>query len=271
MFEAEEALVVDVLQLPVPGTERTALVIEGVIGTGKVEAVAADLALRHMAEHGLHLLVAGFVTQAGRPQVATLHSQAIDLVGADTGALVAGRQQANIAEDQYRQVRLQLSNLQLGPGVTHFQRTGQAAVVIGGTPVTLHRQQAGIDPVRAAVELEAQQADDIHAKPDGALGIPGLDVEDEALRPLLGLRLRVSPDDVGEVAAEVVIAGLQGGAGVFDEATLGSQCASGKTRGERQGQHGTGCWETLFHRCSLIVLDRQVEGRHPLRTCGGGR
>ncbi|MNP74571.1 hypothetical protein D3C76_1714700 [compost metagenome] len=91
MLEPQEALVVDVFQLPVPGADRAAFIVEGVIGPGKVETVTADLALRHMAEHGLHLFVTGFVAQAGRNQMAGLQCQAIDLIGADTCPLIAGR------------------------------------------------------------------------------------------------------------------------------------------------------------------------------------
>ncbi|MNL55270.1 hypothetical protein D3C87_1786690 [compost metagenome] len=65
VLEAKEALVIDIFQLPVPRADRSALVIEGIIGAGKIESVTADLALRHMAEHGLHLFVTGLVAQAG--------------------------------------------------------------------------------------------------------------------------------------------------------------------------------------------------------------
>ena len=190
-----------------------------------------------MTEHGLHLFVASLVAQTGRIQVPALQRQAIDLIGTDACALIAGRQQTNITEGQHRHVGLQLTHFQLGLGVTHLQRAFQAAVLIRRAPVTVHRQQTGIDPVRTAVEFEAEQADDIHTKTDRALGITGLDVEDEALRPLLRLRLLIGPDDVGEVPTEVVIARLQGGRGVFDEAALGGQRTCAETRGDSHGQH----------------------------------
>ncbi|MNL33335.1 hypothetical protein D3C87_1552420 [compost metagenome] len=65
VLEADKALVVDIFQLAEPGADRSALFIEGVIGAGEVEAITADLALRYMTEHRLHLFVAGLVAQAG--------------------------------------------------------------------------------------------------------------------------------------------------------------------------------------------------------------
>ena len=68
-----------------------------------------------------------------------LQRQAIDLAGRDARPLVARRQQADVTENQDRQVRLQLANAQFGFRVTQFQRAFHAAVVIGRATIALHR------------------------------------------------------------------------------------------------------------------------------------
>ncbi|MNP09281.1 hypothetical protein D3C76_1013810 [compost metagenome] len=63
VLQTEETLCVDILQLAVIGTDRGALLIERVVAAGVVERIGTDLALRHMAEHRLHLVVTAFVAQ----------------------------------------------------------------------------------------------------------------------------------------------------------------------------------------------------------------
>ncbi|MNG24389.1 hypothetical protein D3C84_1091100 [compost metagenome] len=91
MLEAEETLVIDVLQLGVPGADAGAFVVERVVGTGIVEAVAAGLALRHGTDHGLYLVVATFVAQTGGAQLPRLQGQSGALVGNQANALVGRR------------------------------------------------------------------------------------------------------------------------------------------------------------------------------------
>ncbi|MNC33060.1 hypothetical protein D3C75_814410 [compost metagenome] len=50
VLEAEEALLVDVLQLRVPGADAGAVGVEGVVGAGIVEAVAAHRQYRATAD-----------------------------------------------------------------------------------------------------------------------------------------------------------------------------------------------------------------------------
>ncbi|MNF99887.1 hypothetical protein D3C84_828050 [compost metagenome] len=123
---------------------------------------------------------------------------------------------------------MQLADLQLGLRQAHLAGHAQAAVVIGGLAILLHRQQAGVDPVGAAVQLDAEGADGVDAEAHRTWRVAGLEVEDEALGPFLGPGLLVRPDDVGEVAAEVVVAQLQGGGGILDEAGFGGHDGKGE-------------------------------------------
>ncbi|MCY1302592.1 hypothetical protein D9M70_522570 [compost metagenome] len=103
---------------------------------------------------------------------------------------------------------MQLADLQLGVRHLQLERRAQAAVFVRSFTIAMHRQQSGAGAVRAAVELDAEQADQVDTDADCARGVAGTGVEDEALRPFLGLGLLVGPDYVGEVAAEVVVARL---------------------------------------------------------------
>src|SRR3990167_278663 len=65
VLEADKPLVVDVLQLGIPGPDRGAAGVEGIVGTAIVEALAAAGALRQVAEHGQNPGVTGLVAEAG--------------------------------------------------------------------------------------------------------------------------------------------------------------------------------------------------------------
>ncbi|MDT4849833.1 hypothetical protein FQZ97_839630 [compost metagenome] len=175
VLEAEVALVIDILQLGVPGADRGAVGVEGVVGAAIVEAVRADqpagVAQRDETEHGAQFLITGLVAQAGGTQLAALQGQPGDLVGDDAGALIGRRQQADIAEVQHRQHQLLFADLQLGLRQPDLEGRTQTTIVIGRPALIGHRQQAGIDPIRAAVELEPQQADGVDTEADGARGI----------------------------------------------------------------------------------------------------
>ncbi|AMO75786.1 hypothetical protein PcP3B5_23450 [Pseudomonas citronellolis] len=167
-----------------------------------------------------------------------LQGQPGDFAGGQRGALVAGRQQADVAEHQHRQVGLQLADFQLGLGELHLAGHAQAAVVVRRAAVAAHRQQAAVGALGAAVQLQAQYADGVQAEADGPRGVAGTEVEDEALGPLLRFGLPVGPDDVGEVAAEVVVACLQGGAGTFDQPFgRGRRLGGGHADAQRDGGH----------------------------------
>lgn len=146
-----------------------------------------------MAEHGVHLAVPAFVAQVGAVQVAGLQGQPVDIRRAQAGALVGRGKQADVTEGQHGQVRLQFADAQFGFRHASLEGRRQAAVLVGGTAVAMHRQQAGVGALGAAVELDAQQAQGIHTKTDGAGRVPRLEVEDETLGPLFGLDCRLAP------------------------------------------------------------------------------
>ncbi|MNQ92844.1 hypothetical protein D3C85_1082820 [compost metagenome] len=224
VLQAVETLLIDVLQLRLPEPDAGAVAVEGVVGAGVVEAVAGEAGeprgVDRVVDQRVHLLVVGGVAQARGTELAGVQGQAGQLLGDQHGALVGRRQQAQVAEHQHWQVGLQLADLQLGVGDLQLERRAQAAVFVRRLAVAMHRQQPGAGAVRAAVELDAEQADQVDADADGAGRVAGTGIEDEALRPFLCLGLLVGADDVGEVAAEVVVARLQRGAGAFDEACL---------------------------------------------------
>ncbi|MNN41509.1 hypothetical protein D3C81_1556320 [compost metagenome] len=68
----------------------------------------------------------------------------------------------------------------------------------------------------AAIELLRVHAKDVEPEADRALGEAGFGIEDEVLRPLFSLALRVGRVD--EVAVEVGIAQVQRGFAVFEKA-----------------------------------------------------
>lgn len=79
-------------------------------------------------------------------------------------------------------------------------------------------QQLGAGRSLAAIQLQAVETEDIEAEADAALGEAGAGVEDEALRPLLGLALAGIAD---EVAVQVEIARGEAGLGIFEETLPG--------------------------------------------------
>ncbi|MNF66860.1 hypothetical protein D3C84_486590 [compost metagenome] len=100
----------------------------------------------------------------------------------------------------------------------------------------VQRQQLRTAGAFAAVELHRIQTEHIHAEPDGALGEPGLGIEDETLRPLLSLALGLGR--VGEVAIDVEVAQVQVDLGALDKTRFlgaGGQGRAGQGNGNQAG------------------------------------
>jgi hypothetical protein len=98
--------------------------------------------------------------------------------------------------------------------------------------------------VRAGVELEPEQAQGVQAHADAALGVAGLVAQQEALGPLL--RVRLAGAALAIVTVEVEVAQFQAGLAVADEVGLGAERQAGGDRGQRP------CGK-IFHCCCLFV------------------
>src|SRR5690606_32626012 len=98
------------------------------------------------------------------------------------------RQQARIVGQHCWQLRQQRADTQRGLRVTRLGRRAELAVLVWRL-VVAYRQQPGVLPVRPRIELYPEQADRIDAEAYWPLGKPGLEIEQETLRPLVAFRL----------------------------------------------------------------------------------
>src|SRR5690606_9283445 len=120
-------------------------------------------------------------------------------------------------EGEHRQVRGQLSQSELGLRPAHLEGGSQATVFILRLAIAASRQQAGVDPPAATIELDAEHANGINAEANRPLGVTGIDSQDKTLRPFFGLRLLIGADDIGEIPTEIVVARLQRRRGALNE------------------------------------------------------
>ena len=102
----------------------------------------------------------------------------------------------------------------------------------------VQRQQLRAARALTAIELDRIQPEYVHAKANGALGEAGFGVENETLRPLLGLALGLGR--VGEVAVDVEVAQVEVDLGAFNEAAFFGAGWQGQT-GDGQGDHSGQC------------------------------
>src|SRR5690606_19754329 len=121
--------------------------------------------------------------------------------------------------------------------------------------------------LRARVQLDAYQAQSVDTDTDGAFGIAGLELGDEALPPQLAIRARVGRSACGfvtEVTVEIHVAQLEARLAVFDQSSLGygrdghggSEDAEGQFRALRGPDH---CFSVSTGTCSIIrSFTRQV-------------
>lgn len=214
MLQLQVLLAVDVLQLGVPQAEQGAFAVEAIFATDEIETVGSG----GWPAEQRHVLHACVVARAVAAQLAGVEGQAGDLAGAELAAAEGLRQRAAIVGTEDRQHRHPFAELQFG--IRHAQPAGhrQASEVVGRAAVAVGRQQLGAGRSLAAIQLQAVQAEDIEAEADAALGEAGAGVEDEALRPFLGLVLAGVAD---EVAVQVEVARGEADLGVFEETSLG--------------------------------------------------
>ncbi len=120
---------------------------------------------------------------------------------------------------------------QLGLGDLRLGGQAQAAELVRGAAIVLHRQEVGAGATTAGVQLDAEHAQRIQADADGAFGEAGLHVEDETLGPLFALGLGGA---FAEIAVQVDVVGLQSCTAVFDERGLGERRQRGGGNGESE-------------------------------------
>ncbi|MNE29337.1 hypothetical protein D3C80_1228130 [compost metagenome] len=228
--QAEVVLAVDVVEVgeEVAAGQRLA---ELVVETGEIEVVAA-----HAAGKAPVLAVEEQVLGVGRGAVDHLvqtsadEGQAVDFLRGEQTALEHLWQQAAVAGLDHWQLGDVRAVAQLGGGDLDLGGQAQAAELVRGAAIVLHRQQVGAGAALARVELDAEHAQGVEADADAAVCVAGLEVKEETLAPLLAL---VLPRAFAEVAIQVDVGGGQGGAAVLDEAGVGQ-------RGEGAGGDGQG-------------------------------
>jgi len=231
MHQVEVLLAVDVFELGVPQADHGALVVEGIFTAAEVEAVGGE----GRAAVERHVFHARVVARAVAAELAGIQGQALDFFRGDLATTEGLRQRTAVVRAQDRQYRHPFTDFQLGLGQLGFQCHAQAAEVVGGAAVVMHRQQLGVGGTFAAIELDRIQAQYVHAEADSALGETGAGIEDEALGPFFALALRVGRVD--EVAVDVEVAQVEAGLGVLHEpAIVGGAYRQGAGNGQQAGQ-----------------------------------
>ncbi len=229
--QAEEMLAVHVIQLAVVVAAGEVLV-EGVFGPGEGQVIG----LGGTGETAV-LVVQLQVLGVGRSAVDDLvqapadQRQAFDILGSGGAAFEHLRQRAAVAGLDHRHLRDVRAIAQLGLGDLRLGGQAQAAELVRGAAIVLHRQEVSAGATTAGVQLDAEHAQRIQADADGAFGEAGLHVEDETLGPLFALGLGGA---FAEIAVQVDVVGLQSCTAVFDERGLGERRQRGGGNGESE-------------------------------------
>ncbi len=216
MQQVEELLLVEVLQFRVPDAYLSALIVEDILAAAEVEAVRGECA-SPVQRHVFHARIVAWAVAAELPAV---QRQAVDFLGGDLTTAKRLRQRTTVIGAQDRQHRHPLADLQFGLGNPRLARHAQTPEIIGWTTIAVDRQQLSATRTLAAIELERIQAQHVNPETHHTLGEARLGVENEALRPFLGLVLwgrTVRESRVGEVAVEVGITQVERGLGIVDE------------------------------------------------------
>ncbi|MNZ69519.1 hypothetical protein D3C78_878210 [compost metagenome] len=92
------------------------------------------------------------------------------------------------------------------------------------------RQQAGAGAVGAGVEFDTEHPQGVETKANRAVGVAGLEVEHEALGPLVTFGL-LGARAIAKVAVEVHVAGFEGRFAVIEKSSLAQRRDAGKGEG----------------------------------------
>jgi hypothetical protein len=189
--------------------------------------------------------------------VRAAQGQAVDLLHVEQRAAEQFRQQAGVVGRDQRALEVQRADLEQAVGDPRLGGQAELGVVIlGAAGGAVGRQQPGSSAAAAGVELEAEQADGVDAEADGAFAEAGLQAQEEALRPFVGVVARAA---LAEVAIEVEVAQFEAGVAVLDQVGLGEQRASPARcrRAARQpGGEWDACWDFLGRRLRVPVACR---------------
>ncbi|MNF52083.1 hypothetical protein D3C84_334230 [compost metagenome] len=261
-------LVVDFAQL------REVVAAGDLVGELVVNATEVEMRARYGAGEAAVLVVEGNVLEVGAVavlgflQASAGEGQALELFGTEHAAFEGLRQDAPVVGLEDRQFRNQAADLQFGGGDFHFAGQAEFRVLVSGTPVIVDRQQTGTGAVGAGIELDPEHAQRIDTKPHGAIGVARLEIEHEALGPLVTFGL-LGAGSAAKVAVEVHVAGFQGRAAVFEEGSLADRRKAGNGGGTGQGG-GTKAGEASRRR-SLRLCRQHRETLHLLFLLGRKR
>ncbi len=218
MHQACEVLAIEAVE---PGVEvaQAQRLAHRIIGTDVGEITGRVAAVAIQVQAGA---VRG-VAQLELVQVTGGEAQPIDVGAGQLRALVSLRQQPRVVVDQHRGLGQQGAVLDHGLAQARLGGQAGAAEFVRGPTVVVHRQQAAAAATASGVQPHAHQGQGIEPNAQGALGEPGLVVEQKALRPLGPLMLGRGRRAWGqallvtEVLVEIDVAQLQLELAVVDE------------------------------------------------------
>ena len=177
--------------------------------------------------------------------------QVLELAGSDLAALEGLRQHATVVGHDDRQFWLQGTDAQFGLGNLGFGGQAQAGKIVYSVVAVAWEDRAarrGAQCVAmlasAGIKFDTQQANGVHTKTDGALGVTGGEVQLEALAPFFNLALHAcffvgsrACVRITVIVVDIEVTQLQRGLAVFDKA--GSACLlCQQTYGHSDGQGG---------------------------------
>src|SRR5690554_4047971 len=189
VHQAEEVLAVIIFQLGkvVAGDQ---VIGQPIVATGKAELVNPAGA----TGDGEFLVISG-VAALGHVDLAEMQGQAADVFRGELTATESLRQQASVVESQHRQLGLQRADTQFSLGNARLAGEVDAAEIADRAAVVLQREEGtrvavtvGLGGAAARIQADTNLAQGVQPEADRTCGITGLEVEQEALAPLLALR-----------------------------------------------------------------------------------
>src|SRR5690554_2236338 len=250
VHQAEEVLTVVVFQLGkvVAGNQ---VIGQPVVATGKAELVNPA-----GATGDGEFLVIGGVAALGLVDLAEMQGQAADVFRGELTATESLRQQASVVESQHRQFGLQGTEAQFGFADTGLAGEVDAAEIADRAAVVLQREEGtrvavtvGLGGAAARIQADTNLAQGVQPEADRTCGITGLEVEQEALAPLLALRGGGGATAI--VLVEVEVAGAEGGTGTLDESLTG--LGQGGQGGQQSEGDGAGQQSVLHDVLRLFI------------------